>query len=75
VSCNLFEQIKSLCVAREMVKSMAVEAQAYRQALTPSIPFLYILSVGVTSVLSNGKARLDDGVMVPWTGMPTACSS
>jgi hypothetical protein len=27
-------QIKSLCVAREMVKSMAVEAQAYRQNIT-----------------------------------------
>jgi hypothetical protein len=27
-------QIKSLCVAREMVKSMAVEAQAYRQDIT-----------------------------------------
>jgi hypothetical protein len=51
-------QIKSLCVAREMVKSMAVEAQAYRQDITSSLPSHWL---AFSSLPFNGRRVIFGG--------------
>jgi hypothetical protein len=52
-------QIKSLCVAREMVKSMAVEAQAYRQDITST--FLPSHWSAFSASPSNGRRVIFGG--------------
>ncbi len=54
-------QIKSLCVAREMVKSMAVEAQAYRQEYHVILPSYWL---AFSSSPSNGRRVIFRGPRV-----------